>query len=130
LEERLPRVKNYRIAVKEDGDHIIFLRRIIRGGTDRSFGIQVARLAGLPPAVIARSKQLLEAFSQERLSGQNVETSNIPASPVSAQNGNLFDEPHAENPALEVLRGLEIQEMTPVQAMIQLEQLQKMARIV
>ncbi len=126
LEERLPRVKNYRIAVKEDGDHIIFLRRIIRGGTDRSFGIQVARLAGLPTPVIARARELLETFSQEKLRGQNVEVAHIPAAKAS-QNG-LFDEPSApENPALEALRKLEISEMTPVQAMIQLEQLQKMA---
>jgi DNA mismatch repair protein MutS len=47
LEERLPRVKNYRIAVKEDGEHIIFLRRIIRGGTDRSFGIQGGATGGI-----------------------------------------------------------------------------------
>ncbi|PQV62878.1 DNA mismatch repair protein MutS [Abditibacterium utsteinense] len=127
LEERLPRVKNYRIAVKEDGDHIIFLRRIIRGGTDRSFGIQVARLAGLPTSVINRSKELLDAFSQEKLRGQNVETELIPAA-KPLQNGSLFEEARSENPALEALRQLEIQEMTPVQAMIQLEQLQKMAR--
>jgi DNA mismatch repair protein MutS len=126
LEERLPRVKNYRIAVKEDGDHIIFLRRIIRGGTDRSFGIQVARLAGLPTQVIARAKELLEAFSQEKLRGQNVEVASVPAAKI-AQNGSLFHEEAPENPVLEVLRGLEIQEMTPVQAMIKLEQLQKMA---
>ncbi len=124
LEERLPRVKNYRIAVKEDGDHIIFLRRIIRGGTDRSFGIQVARLAGLPVSVINRARELLETFSQEKLRGQNVETGAIPL----AQNGNLFAENAPENPALDALRNLEIQELTPVQAMIQLEQLQKLAR--
>ncbi|MBW3637666.1 MAG: DNA mismatch repair protein MutS, partial [Armatimonadetes bacterium] len=125
LEERLPRVKNYRIAVKEDGDHIIFLRRIIRGGTDRSFGIQVARLAGLPTPVIQRARELLETFSQEKLRGQNVEVTHIPVAKAS-QNG-LFDEIAPENPALEALRKLEIAEMTPVQAMIQLEQLQKMA---
>src|SRR5690606_20806440 len=69
LEGRLERVKNYRIAVKEDGEHIIFLRRIRRGGTDRSFGTQVARLAGLPAPVIARANELPEAFAQERLRG-------------------------------------------------------------
>ncbi len=124
LEERLPRVKNYRIAVKEDGDHIIFLRRIIRGGTDRSFGIQVARLAGLPPIVINRAKELLDTFSQEKLRGQNVETGAIP----EAKTADLFAEPTPENPALAALRKLEIQELTPVQAMIQLEQLQLLAR--
>ena len=63
-------------------------------------------------------------FSQEKLRGQDVEVTKIPASKIT-QSG-LFDEPQPENPALEMLRGLEIQEMTPVQAMIKLEQLQKM----
>ena len=128
LEERLPRVKNYRIAVKEDGDHIIFLRRIIRGGTDRSFGIQVARLAGLPASVVARSRELLESFSQEKLRGQSPETSQIEA-PRAAINGDLFGEPAPENPAIAELKTMELDEMTPVQAMIKLEQLQKLARL-
>ncbi|PQV62876.1 hypothetical protein B1R32_11916 [Abditibacterium utsteinense] len=87
-----------------------------------------ARLAGLPTSVINRSKELLDAFSQEKLRGQNVETASIPAAqPI--QNGNLFGETAPENPALDALRKLEIHELTPVQAMIQLEQLQKMARL-
>jgi DNA mismatch repair protein MutS len=128
LEERLPRVKNYRIAVKEDGDHIIFLRRIIRGGTDRSFGIQVARLAGVPTPVIKRAKELLDVFSQERLRGEVANVQNIPAPKANLKTASMFDEePIPENPALEELRKLEIQEMTPIQAMIKLEQLQKLA---
>ena len=127
LEERLPRVKNYRIAVKEDGDHIIFLRRIIRGGTDRSFGIQVARLAGLPASVVSRARELLESFSQEKLRGQSPDMAQIEA-PRAATNGDLFGEPAPENPALLELKMLEVSEMTPVQAMIKLEQLQKLAK--
>jgi len=127
LEERLPRAKNYRIAVKEDGDHIIFLRRIIRGGTDKSFGIQVARLAGLPAPVIARAKELLESFGQERLKGQHVES--VPA--ASASNTNLFeDSPVAaavSNPALEALRGLDVDNLTPLEALVKLGELRRMA---
>ena len=59
LEGKLAGIKNYRISVKEVGDDIIFLRRIVRGGADKSFGVQVARLAGLPDDVIARAKELL-----------------------------------------------------------------------
>src|SRR5688500_12856448 len=59
LADRLPGIKNYRAAVKEDGHDIIWLRKIIPGGTDRSYGIQVARLAGLPEEVIRRAREVL-----------------------------------------------------------------------
>lgn len=129
LEERLPRVKNYRIAVKEDGDHIIFLRRIIRGGTDRSFGIQVARLAGLPVSVIKRAQELLDVFSQERLRGQNVETAQIPKARATAQNGNLFAEAESSgpHPALEALKALDVDNLTPLEALVKLQEVRKMA---
>jgi DNA mismatch repair protein MutS len=64
LEGRIPGVKNYCIAVKEQGDDIIFLRRIIRGGADKSFGIQVAKLAGLPEEVIERAKRILAQLEE------------------------------------------------------------------
>ena len=53
-------VNNYCIAVKEQGDDIVFLRKIVKGGADKSYGIQVAKLAGLPDSVISRSKELME----------------------------------------------------------------------
>ncbi len=129
LEERLPRVKNYRIAVKEDGDHIIFLRRIIRGGTDRSFGIQVARLAGLPAPVIARARELLEAFSQERLRGQHVES--VPVAAMSSV-GDLFTDaptalPAPPNPIVEAIRALDVDNLTPLEALVKLGELRKLA---
>lgn len=125
LEERLPRVKNYRIAVKEDGDHIIFLRRIIRGGTDRSFGIQVARLAGLPAPVIARAKELLDIFSRERLRGQEADVGAIPA-PSATAKPSLFDEapPH---PLVEELKKLDTDNLTPLEAIVKLQELRKKA---
>lgn len=125
LEERLPRVKNYRIAVKEDGDHIIFLRRIIRGGTDRSFGIQVARLAGLPAPVITRARELLDIFSRERLRGQEVEISTVPA-PRPTSRPTLFEEP-APNPIVEELKKLDTDNLTPLEAIVKLQELRKKA---
>jgi DNA mismatch repair protein MutS len=59
LEEKVPGAVNFNVAVHEAEDHIIFLRKIIKGGTDKSYGIHVARLAGLPLAVIQRSKEIL-----------------------------------------------------------------------
>ena len=69
LAETLPRVRNYHVAVKEWNDEIIFLHKVRPGGTDRSYGIQVARLAGLPAAVISRAREILaELESHPRLS--------------------------------------------------------------
>ncbi len=65
LENYMSRVVNYHISIKEHGDHIIFLRKIVRGGSDRSFGIQVARLAGLPDEIIIRAKKILNKLEDE-----------------------------------------------------------------
>ena len=62
LAKHFPTVKNFRVAVKEQGDQIVWLRKLVPGGTDRSYGIQVARMAGVPPQVIARAKEVLERF--------------------------------------------------------------------
>ena len=64
LENTLPRAKNYRIAVKEGPDGIVFLRKIVPGGTDRSYGIHVARLAGLPAPVLERAQQVLQSLEE------------------------------------------------------------------
>jgi len=137
LEERQPRTKNYRIAVKEDGDHIIFLRRIIRGGTDRSFGIQVARLAGLPEPVIARAGELLDIFSRERLRGVEGSSIPVPEPPApqpkrkAASRSSLFDEqaPADPHPLIEALKVLDIDNLTPMEAMLRLQEFQKEARL-
>jgi len=72
LEGQIPGVKNYCIAVKEHGDEIIFLRRIIRGGADKSFGIQVAKLAGLPDEVIERAKRILAQLEESDINNPDV----------------------------------------------------------
>ncbi|SMB95075.1 DNA mismatch repair protein MutS [Desulfonispora thiosulfatigenes DSM 11270] len=65
LEEKLNGVKNYSVSVKEEGDDIVFIRKIISGGADRSYGIQVAKLAGLPSTIIERSKDILSTLEQK-----------------------------------------------------------------
>jgi DNA mismatch repair protein MutS len=67
LARLLPATKNYNVAVREWGDHIVFLRKIVPGGTDKSYGIQVARLAGLPAAVLKRAKEVLRELEEEQL---------------------------------------------------------------
>ncbi|MBC8102080.1 MAG: DNA mismatch repair protein MutS, partial [Cytophagales bacterium] len=65
LEKQLPSVRNFRVAVKETGDRIVWLRKIVAGGTDKSYGVQVARMAGLPPEVIARAQEVLVDLERE-----------------------------------------------------------------
>ena len=67
LEEKLEGVKNYHIAVKEKGEDVIFLRKILRGGTDESYGIHVARLAGVPKTVTNRANEILKTLERKDL---------------------------------------------------------------
>jgi DNA mismatch repair protein MutS len=75
LAQRLPRLKNYNVAVREWKDQIVFLRKILEGGTDKSYGIQVARLAGVPRTVVERAKQILSNLEESELTPEgNVRT--------------------------------------------------------
>ena len=74
LDKVIPGVKNYSVAVKEVGSEVVFLRKIIPGGADQSYGIEVAKLAGLPEKVIARAKEILEGLEQENKAAVSVET--------------------------------------------------------
>jgi DNA mismatch repair protein MutS len=67
LAGRLPRLRNYNVAVREWNDQIVFLRKIVEGGTDKSYGIQVARLAGVPREVVQRAKVILGNLEQSEL---------------------------------------------------------------
>ena len=117
LAETLPRVRNFHVAVKEWNDEIIFLHKVRPGGTDRSYGIQVARLAGLPPAVITRAREILaELESLPRASA------GAAAMPESPQLG-LF--PHVADPLLKELAALDVSALTPLQALNLLAQWQQ-----
>ena len=67
LAARLPRLKNYNVAVREWHDQIVFLRKIVEGGTDKSYGLQVARMAGVPSAVLQRAKEILRNLEESEL---------------------------------------------------------------
>jgi DNA mismatch repair protein MutS len=110
LSERLPRVKNFHIAVREWNDEIIFLHKVCPGGTDRSYGIQVSRLAGLPPSVIQRAKSLLAAFEASRSS-----LDPNPASPNRPCQLGLFH--HESHPVLKEIADADPTRLTPLQAL-------------
>jgi DNA mismatch repair protein MutS len=108
LADRLPRVRNFHVAVKEWNDEIIFLHKVGPGGTDRSYGIQVARLAGLPKAVIARAREILAELSQNP-------GARVPGQPEPAPQLGLF--PHAPDPVLKELGALDVSSLTPLAAL-------------
>lgn len=145
LEGIKPRVKNFNIAVKEWNENIIFLRKLVEGGTNRSYGIQVARLAGVPQWVIKRAKKVLSVIESD----ENGDQKNLgrrlgeslpgkggcgkkarPAKKKSKKESGyvqmaLF--PSKENPVLEKLQGLDPDHTTPMEALLLLKELKELA---
>ena len=125
LAQHKERVKNYNIAVKEWNDEIIFLRKLVEGGTNRSYGIQVARLAGIPQHVISRAKKILYRIENEEqdladsFSSQATETTG----PVQLD---LFSK--KEHFFVEKLSKLDISKMTPLEALNYLNELRQKAK--
>ena len=136
LEQTLPRVKNYHMAAVEHDDGVVFLHELRPGGVDRSYGIHVAELAGIPREVIRRATELLTDLEQhdrgpQRASARQPEprlqraARNVPPAEQIGQLG-LFD--LAPSPVLEMLRRLNINELTPIEALNKLNELQKLAK--
>jgi DNA mismatch repair protein MutS len=121
------RIKNYHIAVKEWNDQVIFLRKLTQGGTNRSYGIQVARLAGIPDQVIQAAKKILVRIENHAPAGHGSESKETGAitEPVQME---LFRP--VEQALLERLRKIDINHITPMEAMQLLVQLQAKARSV
>ena len=134
LEGKLDSVNNYCIAVREQGDDIIFLRKIIRGGADKSYGIQVARLACVPDSVIDRAKEIASWLEEtdvtDKAKNLQVRTSakkkEVVREAVPAEKQmSLFDIYPADHPVLKELAELDVSNMTPIQALNTLYELQK-----
>jgi len=118
LADLLPRIRNYNVAIAEEKDRIVFLRRVVPGGADRSYGIHVAQLAGLPRPVVHRAQEILEELEQEaRAPGAARRTVEVQQLPLFA----------TSNPALEELQRLDVSAMTPLEAISKLYELQKKA---
>ncbi len=126
LAERLPHVVNYNVAVDDSGEQVVFLRRIIPGKADRSYGVHVAQMAGLPKAVIHRAEEILEELEKSGAAGPSrvLELEEKPGRKVAAIQVGLFADVH---PAVEALRRLDINALTPLEALNRLYELQKLA---
>lgn len=133
LEGKLSNVNNYCIAVKEKGDDIVFLRKIVPGGADRSYGIQVAKLAGVPESVIERAKVIADELSQNDISEvvSSIAMEHTPQTKV--QNGRLdevdisqisFLDTVKDDDIIEEIRTMDLSNVTPMEAMNKLFQIQ------
>ena len=126
LENKLPRVKNYHVTNKEIGNKIIFLRKLAPGGSTHSFGIHVARMAGMPPDLIERAKDVLKQLENkhvdERL--QNIKGLSVPKIQLS-----IFD---AHTQTFEdirrMLEGIDINRLTPVEALLKLNEIKNLLK--
>ena len=131
LEGKLNNVNNYCIAVKEKGDDIVFLRKIVKGGADKSYGIQVAKLAGVPDSVIERAKQIVEELSANDITAAArniaVETTHRKKKEkldeVDLAQMSLFDTVKDDD-IIEELKNVDIGNMTPLDALNKLYELQ------
>ena len=118
MEQRLPNVKNYNIAVKKRGDQMIFLRKIVPGATDDSYGIEVAKLAGLPNTVISRARELLEELEAE---GGRVQVAQEVAADDQVSMMDLTGQQ-----VIAALEAITVETLTPIEAMNELYKLKKM----
>ena len=122
LEGKISNVNNYCIAVKEKGDDIVFLRKIVKGGADKSYGIQVAKLAGVPDSVIQRAKELVEELSDADITAAVKDLTapkkkqKITYDQLDMAQMSLFDTVQ-DNDIIEEIKNLEIGNLTPMEAL-------------
>ena len=127
LEGKIENVHNYCIAVKEKGDDIVFLRKIVKGGADKSYGIQVAKLAGVPDAVIERAKEIVEELSEEDITTRVNEIASKEQAPKKKTRTKKYDEVDLaqislfdtvkDDDVIEELKNIDVGNLTPIDAL-------------
>lgn len=122
LPDILPRVRNYNIAVAEQGEDVVFLHKVVAGGADKSYGVHVAQLAGMPRPVIERAKELLNQLEQVK-----PERTSRSSEPTKRQLSLFDNAPHRPHPVIEALKSVNVDELTPIQAMTKLYELKRLA---
>jgi DNA mismatch repair protein MutS len=129
ISNQMHRVKNYNVSVKEAEGKILFMRKLVPGGSAHSFGIHVAEMAGMPQGLLTRAKELLVHFESHKVS----ETEKVRSIPFSSRQNvqlNMFELKDEDTLRLrEVLAGVEIDRMTPVEALLKLQEIKKALEI-
>lgn len=123
-----PRIKNFNVTVKEVGHQIIFLRKLVPGGSEHSFGIHVAKLAGMPPKVLSRANDILKKLENERTGGEHIKES-IRKVQKQAVQMQMFS---IDDPVLvkirDTLNNLDVNTLTPVEALMKLDEIQRLIK--
>ncbi len=128
LSNSFSRIKNFNVTVKEVGNKVIFLRKLVPGGSEHSFGIHVARMAGMPAKLIARANEILKRLEQERTGGENIKDS-IKKVQQQAYQLQMFS---IDDPVLikirDMLNNLDVNTLTPVEALMKLDDIQRILK--
>jgi DNA mismatch repair protein MutS len=124
----MPRIKNFNVSVKEMSNKVIFLRKLVPGGSEHSFGIHVAKMAGMPPKLIARANEILKKLEIDRTEGQSIKDS-IKKVQNQAYQLHMFA---VEDPVLvqirDMLNNLDCNVLTPVEALLKLDEIQRIIK--
>jgi DNA mismatch repair protein MutS len=128
LEGQLERVKNVNVLVREDGDKVVFLHRLVEGPCDRSYGIHVAQMAGMPDAVVNRAHEILGILERDQIDRERLSAGGVPQRDTEAENQlQLFDAPGPPTSILErELRQLDISSTSPLDALLKLSEWKKL----
>ena len=125
LAEQYPRIKNYHIATKETGEKVLFLRKLVPGGSEHSFGIHVAKMAGMPKQIVDRANELLEQLEQKSMADDKDKVKRIKKQ--SQFQLSIFESERPEiKDTIELLKKIDINTLTPVDALWKLNELKKM----
>ncbi len=118
----LPRARNFNVAVAEEGEEIVFLHKVLPGGADRSYGVHVAQLAGLPRPVVERARELLTQLEEQSSDFEPASKKRQKQNPGQLR---MFDD--SPNPALAALKALAVDHLSPLEALTKLYELKRMA---
>lgn len=136
MEEKYERIRNYHISVKEIGNKVIFMRKLEQGGSEHSFGIHVARMAGMPPSVLKRANSMLELLENKsenrNENGQKTEKSTRKKTKIEPEPGYQLSFIQLDDPTLlevrDVILDIDIDTLTPVEALVKLNEIKKIVK--
>lgn len=128
LTTSLERIKNYNVTVKEVNNKVIFLRKLVPGGSEHSFGIHVAKLAGMPPKLLNRANQILKRLEQERTGGEQIKDSMRKIQKQAYQLQMFSIDDPVLNKIRDMLNNLDVNSLTPVEALMKLDEIQRLLK--
>ncbi|MDO4690704.1 MAG: DNA mismatch repair protein MutS [Fusobacterium sp.] len=129
LEKELEHLSNFRVEVKEDGKNVVFLREIVKGGADKSYGIEVAKLSGVPQIVLSRAKKILKKLETRRAIVENkIKTEQMLLFSNVLEDDEILDEEvenfsENEKKALEILRNVDLNSLSPLESLLKLNEM-------